>query len=408
MGWSFRIARIWGIEVRVHVTFLLLLAFFAFGAYQQAGNPELGRRAAVMTTLFILLLFLCVLLHEFGHALAAARYGIKTPDITLLPIGGVARLQRMPDRPAQELVVAIAGPLVNVVIAAALFVGTGLSRSLGGLDQLADVRTPANDLLGSVLRINVALVLFNLIPAFPMDGGRVLRALLAMRMNYARARRVAATVGQILAFGFAFWGLAVGNPLLVLIAVFVYFGAGQEAAAAQMRDLARHVSVREAMVTEFVTLPASATLAQAVEALLRTSQHEFPVVGEGGGGGDVIGVLTRDDMIRALREGGPDVPVTAVMRRDVPTVAVDTPFDRAFQMMNESQVPAVLVRDGAGRVVGVVTPENVGEMMMVQAALGDGGGRRRRWASPVPATASEPGALGPSDVPLPPRETAGR
>jgi stage IV sporulation protein FB len=401
MGWSFRIARIWGIEVRVHVTFLLLLAFFAFGAYQHGGGG-----AALKTTAFILLLFLCVLLHEFGHALAAARYGIKTPDITLLPIGGVARLQRMPDRPVQELVVAIAGPLVNVAIAAGLFLG-GLGRSLGGLDQLADVRTPASDLLGSLLRINVALVLFNLIPAFPMDGGRVLRALLAMRMNYAKATRVAATVGQVLAFGFAFWGLSVGNVMLVLIAVFVYFGAGQEAAAAQMRDLARHVSVREAMVTEFVTLPAGATLGDAVEALLRTSQHEFPVLADGAGG-DVLGVLTRDDMIPALREGGPQVPVTAVMRRNVPSVGVDSPFEQAFQMMNEAQVPAVLVRDRAGRLVGVVTPENVGEMMMVQAALGDGGGACRRWAAPVPAAASEPGALGPSDVPLPPRETVGR
>jgi stage IV sporulation protein FB len=395
MGWSFRIARIWGIEVRVHVTFLLLLAFFAFGAYQRDGS-----QAALMTTAFILLLFLCVLLHEFGHALAAARYGIKTPDIMLLPIGGVARLQRMPDHPGQELVVAIAGPLVNVVIAAGLYLG-GLAR-WGGWQNVADLDNPAADLLGNLMRINVALVLFNLIPAFPMDGGRVLRALLAMRMNYARATRVAATVGQVLAFGFALWGIAVGNILLVLVAVFVYFGAGQEAAAAQMRDLARHVSVREAMVTEFATLPATATLADAVEALLRTSQHEFPVVGVSGG--DVIGVITRDDMIRALREAGPHAPVTAFMRRDVPSVADDTPFDRAFQLMSESDVPAVLVRDRRGRVVGVVTPENVGEMMMVRSALSDSR-RRPAWAPPV---ATQPGALAPSDVPLPPREPVAR
>ena len=393
MGWSFRIARVWGIEVRVHVTFLLLLAFFAFAGYRQG-----EARGALMTTTFILLLFLCVLLHEFGHALAAARYGIKTPDITLLPIGGVARLQRMPDKPWQELVVAIAGPLVNVVIAAGLFLG-GLGRSVGGLDQLADAQSPARDLLGTLMRVNVALVLFNLIPAFPMDGGRVLRALLAMRMNYARATRVAATVGQVLAFGFAFWGLTSGNFLLVLIAIFVYFGAGQEATAAQMRDLARHVGVSEAMITEFATLPGDARLSEAVEALLRTHQHDFPVVGVADGN-PVLGLLTRTDMIRALREGGPDVPVTAVMRRDVPSVPLETPFDRALQVMNEAEMPAVLVRDRAGQVVGVLTPENVGEMMMVQSALGDRKGRRGSWL--------RPGALGPADVPLPDREPAAR
>jgi CBS domain-containing protein len=263
------------------------------------------------------------------------------------------------------------------------------------MDDLADVHGPTRDLLGTLMRVNVALVLFNLIPAFPMDGGRVLRALLAMRMNYARATRIAATVGQVLAFGFAFWGLTSGNILLVLIAVFVYFGAGQEAAAAQMRDLARHVGVGEAMVTEFATLPADARLSEAVEALLRTHQHDFPVV-DGADGDKVLGILTRNDMIRALREGGPEVPVTSVMNRDVPSVGVETPFERAFQIMNEASVAAVLVRDRAGRVVGVMTPENVGEMMMVQAALG-GNGRRGR----PPGGGFRPGGLGPADAPLP-------
>ena len=388
MGWSFRVARFGDTDVRIHVTFLLLLAFFAFSGYQQGGAT-----GAVMSLVFILLLFLCVLLHEFGHALAAARYGIRTPDITLLPIGGVARLQRMPDEPLHELVVALAGPLVNVVIAAALFLGLWARGS--GFGGPALVENPAVDLLANLLWVNVVLVVFNLIPAFPMDGGRVLRALLATRLNYARATRIAATVGQVLAFAFVMYAL-VGRPdnwpMLVLVAVFIYFGAGQEAAAAQMRDVARGVAVSDAMITDFRTLGAADTLEHAVEALLRTSQHDFPVVDAAGG---VEGILTRNDMIRALREGGPHVPVAAVMQRGVPSVPLGTSFERAFRIMNEAQVPAVLVRDRAGRLVGVITPENVGEMMMVQAALGDG--QRPSWARPT----THPGGLAPAPVPLP-------
>jgi CBS domain-containing protein len=221
-----------------------------------------------------------------------------------------------------------------------------------------------------------------------------------MRMDYARATRAAAKVGQVLAFVFAFYGMATGNVILILIAVFVYFGAGQEAAAAQMRDLARRVPVTEAMKTRFATLSVNDTLADAVEALLRTSQHEFPVVDDRG---QVVGILTRDEMIRALRTVGPHVPVSSVMHREVPSVPVDTSFDRAFQIMNEAEVPAVLVRDHAGRVVGVVTPENVGEMMMVKDALGDGR-QRPGWLRPV----AEPGGLGPADAPLPTTTEAGR
>jgi Zn-dependent protease/CBS domain-containing protein len=392
MGWSFRIARIFGIEVRIHVTFLLLLAFFAYQGYAQ--GRTLG--AALVSVGFILLLFVCVLLHEFGHALAAARYGIKTPDITLLPIGGVARLQRMPDKPLQELVVAIAGPLVNVVIAGSLLLGLGLRAGLG---RMADIENPAIAPLQTLAVVNIWLVLFNLIPAFPMDGGRMLRALLATRMNYARATRIAATVGQVLAFGFGIWGVTGGGPMLLLIAVFIYFGAAQEAAAAQMRDLARSVPVSDAMITRFSTLAPDDALASAVEALLRTNQHEFPIIDSSG---QVAGILTRDDMIRALRSEGPNVPIASVMRRDVLSVPADVSFDRAFQLMNEATVPAVLVRDRAGRVVGVITPENVGEMMMVQAALDD-----RRHPSGWLAPTAEPGGLGPADAPLP-RRAPGR
>jgi Zn-dependent protease/CBS domain-containing protein len=360
MGWSIRIARVAGTEVKVHITFLLLLVWIWYMHYRIGGTAE-----AWEGVLFVLLLFGCVLLHEFGHVFAARYYGIPTPDVTLLPIGGVARLQRMPDKPAEELVVAVAGPLVNVVIAGVLFLILGRMTDPGNAAHLED---PRIDMLSRLASVNVMLVLFNLIPAFPMDGGRVLRALLAMRLPYGRATQIAASVGQALAFVFGFVGLFY-NPLLIFIAFFIYMGASAEAGQARFRDLATGTLVSEAMITRFVTLPAEARIEQAVEALLRTTQHEFPVTDASG---RLIGVLTRDGLIKALRETGPETPVSVAMHSDVPTVQNSASFDEAFRLMQECGCPGVGVLDAAGRLVGLLTPENVGEMMMVRAALARG------------------------------------
>ncbi|MGA8481364.1 MAG: site-2 protease family protein [Chthoniobacterales bacterium] len=226
MRWSLKVASVAGIEVRIHLTFLLFLAWIWFSYYQVAGLP-----GAVQGVLFILSLFACVLLHEFGHAFAARAFGIATPDITLLPIGGVARLTRIPDKPWQELVVAIAGPLVNVVIAAALIFVVHRSAEL---EQLQYLESPRVELLSKLASVNVMLVLFNLIPAFPMDGGRILRALLAMTLPYAQATQIAAWIGQGLAVVFGIFGLF-GNPLLIFIAFFIFAGAQQEAAIARAK-----------------------------------------------------------------------------------------------------------------------------------------------------------------------------
>jgi Zn-dependent protease/predicted transcriptional regulator len=323
MSWSLPIIRIAGIQLRIHVTFLLLIGWLAFGYYAEEGSPVAAARV-----IFVLLLFVCVVLHEFGHAFAAKAFGINTPDITLLPIGGVARLERMPEEPLQELIIALAGPAVNVII-------------------------------------NVVLLLFNLLPAFPMDGGRVLRALLATRLTYARATQIAASIGQGCAFIFGFLGL-LWNPFLIFIALFVYIGASQEAALAQMRDVSRRFPVSSAMVREFRSLPIAATLQEAVDALLATSQHDFPVLDESG---KVAGVLTRHDLIAALRKDDATVRVGDVMRRDIPTVTTGTRFEEAFRIMQECNCPAVPVLDSMKRLVGLLTPENVSELMMVQSAL---------------------------------------
>jgi Zn-dependent protease/CBS domain-containing protein len=353
MSWSIPIARIAGIQLRIHVTFLLLIIWLALGSASAA--------------IFVLLLFLCVVLHEFGHAFAAKGYGINTPDITLLPIGGVARLERMPEEPKQELVIALAGPLVNVIIAACLYVVIGSRGHVA-----PETAVQGGDMLVGLFQINLWLVLFNLLPAFPMDGGRVLRALLASRMSFARATQIAATVGQAFAFIFGFVGL-IGipgllhsNPFLLFIALFVYIGASQEAALAQMRDVSRRFPVSSAMVREFRTLPETATLQEAVDALLATSQHDFPVLD---GPGNVAGILTRHDLIAALRKDDGTIRVGDVMRRDIPTVTTGTRFEEAFRIMQECNCPAVPVLDSMKRLVGLLTPENVSELMMVQSAL---------------------------------------
>jgi len=360
MSWSIKLGRVAGIEVRVHLTFLLLLAWIALAYYWQG-----GRAAAVEGVTFILALFACVLLHEFGHALAARRYGIRTPDITLLPIGGVARLQRMPDRPVQELVVALAGPAVNVVIAAVLFLALGRMVDPMQMEHVRQLDDPRFGLMAKLATVNVWLVVFNLLPAFPMDGGRVLRALLALFMKYSQATHVAARVGQAMAFLFGFVGLFT-NPFLLFIALFVYMGAAQEAAMAEIKELSRELMVSDAMVTEFVALNEHATLDDAVEALLRTSQHEFPVLDSRG---RLRGILTRDDMIGAYRRTGPDTPVIEFMRRQIPTVSAHAPFDEAFQRMQECGCPALAAVDGRDQVIGLITPENIGEMMMIHSVL---------------------------------------
>ena len=358
MRWSFHVARVAGIDVRIHGTFFLLLAWIGSVYYRDGGVA-----AALNGLIFILLIFLCVVLHEFGHALAARRYGIKTRDITLLPIGGLARLERMPEKPREEVVVALAGPAVNVLIAAALSIFIGLTSGVPDPQVMQQTGVP---LAVRLFAVNIWLVLFNMIPAFPMDGGRVLRALLAMRMNYGRATQIAASVGQGIAVIFFLIGLW-WNPFLVLIAVFIFFGASSEVALAQMRSISKDLRVSAAMVTQFESLPLDSTLNEAVEALLRTSQHEFPITDDLG---KVHGILTRDDMIAALRKSGAETPVAEVMRADIPSVPESMLFDRAFAVMQECRCPALSVLDSAGRLVGLFTPENVGEMIMVQSAIG--------------------------------------
>jgi len=353
-----------GIDVYIHLTFLLLLGLV--GVTQWLNGRSLD--AALSGVLFFSGLFLCVLLHEYGHALAARRYGIATRDITLLPIGGVARLERMPDKPSQELVVALAGPLVNIVIAAGLCAGLWLK---GHWPPLASLSATSGSLVERLVVVNGFLVLFNLLPAFPMDGGRVLRAILALRMDYARATRIAASIGQGMAFLFGAAGLF-GNPMLILIAFFVWIGAAHEAAAVQMRSTLGGCLVREAMLTDFRTLSPRETLSQAVRLLLAGSQQDFPVVDNG----QVVGMLSHANLVKALADQGAGAPVAAAMETSVEVLDANEPLDYAMGRVNPEQgLTRPVLRDGV--LVGLLTAENIGEFFMIRAVL-----ERRRHLKP--------------------------
>ncbi|MCG6856591.1 MAG: site-2 protease family protein [Salaquimonas sp.] len=359
MQWSFPIVRVAGSEIRVHVTFFLLLAWIGIVQFQEG-----GQKAAIEGIAFVIAIFACVVLHELGHAIAARRYGIKTPRITLLPIGGVAELERMPENPLHEIVVAVAGPLVNVVIAAILVYGFGAVLSA---DAMQAIENPALSFLSRVAAVNVILVLFNLIPAFPMDGGRVLRALLSMRYNRTKATDIAANIGQGLAFVFGFLGLISGNVLLVFVAIFVYLAASGESMAVSLQDAAKSVEVKDAMITEFETLGPNSTLDDAVEALLRTTQHEFPVIDSSN---NVRGVLTREALVSGLQHGGRATPVIEVMAKDMPVVNIGDGLEEALKRLQQSSASVVGVVNGDGKLIGYINRENIGELMMVRAAIG--------------------------------------
>jgi Zn-dependent protease/CBS domain-containing protein len=372
MGWSITIGAIAGTRIRLHITFLLFLAWIFFASYVSG-----GAQAAWYSLAFMVLLFACVVAHEFGHIFMARRFGVTTPTVTLLPIGGVAQLERIPEKPSVELLIAVAGPAVNVVIAVVLVLVFGASLDAR---NLVAVNNSAIGMLDRLAVVNLFLVLFNMIPAFPMDGGRVLRAALASRLGYVRATEIAATIGQFVAFGLGFLGLF-GNPLLIFIAIFVYLAAASEAQLVAVRAMSRGVPVRAAMMTQFATLHPESSIDEAVETLLRTSQNEFPVVD---GDNRPVGVLGRNELIRTLKQLGPDASVAEAMSSPVPIVGHRACLEEAFRALQERSAPAVVVVDSAGRLIGLITLETVGEMLMVQDALPKGM-RLGPWSRPAGA-----------------------
>ena len=387
---SLKIGSVYGIGIFLHWTFLLLVA--AIFAYYYVQSQSLG--AAISGMGLILAIFLCVILHELGHALTARRFGVPTRSITLYPIGGLARLERIPSEPMKEFWIAIGGPAVNIVITAVLallLLGTGGTFAPGAL------QSPGQHLIASLMWINAVLAGFNLLPAFPMDGGRVLRALLGLRQDYAQATQTAANVGQAMAILFGLVGIIWFNPILLFIALFVYVGAQQESQQAMYRSFTEGTPVRQAMVTRFVTLAVDDTLNDAADELLAGTDHDFPVVEDG----RIVGILRRKQLIQSLSDRDRDTPVAEVADRDFFTTEPGAPLDEVFQQMSvESRSTVPVVDDN--RLVGLLTLENVGELIMVSSALETRArtGRPDRLSdAPVPERSG--GAASPGSTALP-------
>ena len=357
MSRSLRIGSVSGIGIFLHWTFFLLIAGIAAFLYYQGET--------LATTLYTLGLvgavFGCVVLHELGHALTAKAFSIPTRSITLYPIGGLARLEELPEDPMKEFWIAIAGPAVNIAIAVLLAaVGIAFGSSL----SIQAAFTLDAHLLTTLMWLNIGLALFNMLPAFPMDGGRVLRAMLALRKDYAQATRIAARVGKGMAVLFGLIGIISFDFILIFIALFVYIGAEQEAQHAMVRAVARNTPVHKAMMTRFGMLHPEATLNDAVNELLAGTDHDFPIVKDG----QVVGMLGRQQLIEALRTHTGDHPVMEVANTECLTVPPDANLGEAFQRMQKSNCSTVPVVHGT-QLVGLLTFENIGELVMVSSAM---------------------------------------
>jgi len=358
MRWSYTIGRVAGTDIKVHITFLLIVAWWAFIGYSEGGPG-----AALASALALLALFACIVLHEFGHILMARRFGVRTPDVILLPIGGVARLERIPDEPRQELLIALAGPAVTLAIVVILYAILRLTGSSAEVTMLSEHQP----FLAFLVTVNLYLLLFNLIPAFPMDGGRVLRALLSSRLGLLRGTRIAAMLGQTFAIVGGLYGITRPEPLLVLVAFFVFLGANAEAATVETRLAGQGLQVSQMMVTDFRTVPVYATLNQAVELLLSGEQREFPVVDNLG---RTEGILTRDNLIRGLSQKGPNSTVAEAMTTGVPVVQPSLGFQEALERLRGSRLPALPVIDAGGSLVGLLTMDNITDLLLVRRARG--------------------------------------
>lgn len=363
---ALRIATVAGIPIRLHFTFLLFLLWI------YVASPSSGRLVSVG---YVLTVFLCVVLHELGHSLVALRCGIPVADITLYPIGGVARIEKRP-KARQELGIAVAGPAVNVVIAAGLAV---VLAAQGKLPLAADLLHFGGGLPGfvaGILKANVWLVLFNLIPAFPMDGGRVLRAALALNMPPSRATRIASGIGQSIAIAAGVWAVMSHPPqwFLMFIALFIYIGAGQEASSYEQAALVEGVPVRNAMMTDVRTLTVGNTLKEAADVLLDTAQHDFPVLH----GDQVQGVLTRNGLLRGLSQAGPSGYVAGAMSRQFASAAPDDDLGEMMPTLQSQPGPLLIMDpDQPGRLLGLVTSENIQEYFAVKQVVAARDGKNK-------------------------------
>jgi Zn-dependent protease/predicted transcriptional regulator len=355
--WAWRLGSLAGISIYLHATFVLLLAWIAV-SHLSAGH---GLAMAGQGLLVIACVFAVVVLHELGHALVARRFGIATRDITLYPIGGVASLERMPERPGQELLVAIAGPAVNAVLALAIYLGLRIADVGSDGDPL----TIGGSLAVQLLWINVSLALFNLVPAFPMDGGRILRAALVFKLDHARATVIAARIGRGIAVVMGMVGL-LWSPMLAVIALFVWMSAGQEAMREQVKTTLRGVAVADAMVADFQTIASDASVDAAAARLATSFQHDFPVMEDG----HVVGMLSRNDVLRGIALRRARAPVREVMHARFPVADAREELDDVLgRLPADGSAVAVFEHD---QLVGLLDPEHIDELLAARGVSAGG------------------------------------
>lgn len=352
-----------GIRVFVHWSFLILPAWIAISGFmdEMSAADILGRIGLV------LIVFLCVVLHEFGHAITAQHYGVRTRDITLLPIGGVANLERMPEEPKQEFWITVAGPLVNLAIATLAFTAIAITGITLMVSDVVLGATTWTNVLVFVFTANLVLFLFNLVPAFPMDGGRILRSLLSMRMPREKATRIAASIGRFFAIGFVFYGLMDGQPFLALIGVFIFLAAGAESRVVQQQAALRGINVAQVMRTRFWSMPHTATVQQAVDELLAGGDHDLVVMQDGG----YIGVLTRRDLVQAVSEQRLSSRLHELPLQEIPGIAPTAELNATTLALLAGKHPLVPVIE-EGRLLGVLENENLAEFLLLREAARQG------------------------------------
>jgi Zn-dependent protease/predicted transcriptional regulator len=355
MQWSFKLGKIFGINFRIHVTFLLLLSFIFIAAL-----PRRGPEQAMLGLLFVCAVFACVLIHELGHSLIARRFGIEAKSITLLPIGGVSSVEDIPEKPAQEIVISLVGPFINLVIAGILYLFMG---TWSGIIVRTLYPHSAGELFTMLIGTNVVLAIFNLLPAFPMDGGRALRGILALKMDYVRATSAAVFIGQGFSMFFIFYGLFF-NWLLALIGIFLLIGAGGEKQHVMLKSILHKVLAREVMATDFHTLRPHDPISLALEHIYHGCQQDFPVVGDK----NIEGILTRMGILSVIHEKGVTVPVSDVMDQHFTSVDPQTTLDEVYQYLLASKKTSMPVLEN-DHLKGMLSLDGISRYLMVQAAL---------------------------------------
>jgi len=353
------LGRVFGTEIKVHWTFFFLILWIIFNELKRGGNTE----SILFNIAVVLAVFLCVIIHEFGHALTAKRFGIITKKITLLPIGGMASMEKIPESPKQELLVTLAGPLTNVVIALLLYFTIPVKELMYlNFTETFEILSSFSiqNFLFYLFIVNIALVIFNLIPAFPMDGGRILRAFLATKTSRIKATQIASTIGQIIAVIFFLIGLLY-NPFLVFIALFIFLGAYGENELVHQLELLKGHTVEEAMMINITVFNPDDSIDLVVNKIISGTENNFVVVQDS----KIVGLLFHKDIINNSNQ---NVLVKDIMDTNFKILKINDDLKKVYYMIqtkNNSFFPVV----ENNKLIGAIDNINLNEYLLLQSKL---------------------------------------